>query len=546
MDQATIAPSVEPPSQNTYACFAEADEDSAPADGTPHKVNNEFGHSRAMSTNNDTTHDDGTSQPLIDKVMLTGADIPPDDNAVDGTMIFDALAEHDRVLTLAITNVIDREDITENVHPPAATNPATSTINATLPEPMMVSMMLLLQTMQSTSQAILARLDNMDSTIAANKLQQGWLCTAINAKADSSEIACLDKRLGDLADNVASTVRDEINASLGLKIYKASATILDLKANLQHLTKKFSTADATTTTCIDDHITSTQTRFEEVILQIDAHLDKLAKPPPAQTADVSTTGPPDTTIDVTVDADNAGEVTVAVDTDYDGHTNLPPSSSPATPATALTPITLRKAMEPSGVLGANFVYDMPAAPGGSAGTYTLPTGHFGSGLGGPSALSCSKYRHTHSNDLNDTAANARAAHAAGHQRLIAMGPLLNPYQTPSRTTQIDTAQDDNDRGPRPSLPCVDGLILLPHTQQERAKGVNWYNIEILANPHYHCKESGVPTLTIGYLERCGYNKLSSDNVVGSLNKISPPTIVFRKPDTTPVAIPMAPRLIASY
>jgi hypothetical protein len=41
----------------------------------------------------------------------------------------------------------------------------------------------------------------------------------------------------------------------------------------------------------------------------------------------------------------------------------------------------------------------------------------------------------------------------------------------------------------------------------------------LANPHYHGKESGVPTLTIGYLERCGYNKLSSDNVVRSLSEI---------------------------
>jgi hypothetical protein len=136
---------------------------------------------------------------------------------------------------------------------------------------------------------------------------------------------------------------------------------------------------------------------------------------------------------VTVDADNAGEVTVAADTDYDGRTNLPLSSSPAMPATALTPVTLRKAMEPSGVLGASFIYDMPAARGGSAGMYTLPTGHFGSSLGGPSAPICSEYRHAHSDDLNDTAANAPAAHAAGHQQRIAMGPPPNPYQTPSRT-----------------------------------------------------------------------------------------------------------------
>jgi hypothetical protein len=102
MDQATIAPSVEPPLQNIYACFAEADKDSALADGTTHAVDDGFGLSQATSTNNDTTHDDSNSQPLINKVTLTGADIPPYDNAADGTMIFDALADHDRVLTLAI------------------------------------------------------------------------------------------------------------------------------------------------------------------------------------------------------------------------------------------------------------------------------------------------------------------------------------------------------------------------------------------------------------------------------------------------------------
>jgi hypothetical protein len=54
----------------------------------------------------------------------------------------------------------------------------------------------------------------------------------------------------------------------------------------------------------------------------------------------------------------------------------PSSSSPAMPVTASTPVTLHKAMEPSGVLGESFVYNTPVAPGDSAGTYTLPTGHF--------------------------------------------------------------------------------------------------------------------------------------------------------------------------
>ena len=43
MDQATVAPSVESPLQNIYVYFAEADEDSAPADGTTHAVDDGFG-----------------------------------------------------------------------------------------------------------------------------------------------------------------------------------------------------------------------------------------------------------------------------------------------------------------------------------------------------------------------------------------------------------------------------------------------------------------------------------------------------------------------
>jgi hypothetical protein len=101
---------------------------------------------------------------------------------------------------------------------------------------------------------------------------------------------------------------------------------------------------------------------------------------------------------------------------------------------------------------------------------------------------------------------------------MAMGPLPNPYQTPSQTPRINTARDDDKCGPCPLLPCVGGPILLPCAQQECTKGVNWYDIKNLANPHYRGKESGVPTLTIGYLEQCGYNKLSLDNVVGSLNE----------------------------
>jgi hypothetical protein len=67
--------------------------------------------------------------------------------------------------------------------------PALTSTNAA-PAPTMASMMLMLHTMQNTmqttNQAILTRLNTINS---ANKLQHGRLRAAINAKADSTEIA---------------------------------------------------------------------------------------------------------------------------------------------------------------------------------------------------------------------------------------------------------------------------------------------------------------------------------------------------------------------
>ncbi len=92
----------------------------------------------------------------------------------------------------------------------------------------MASMMLLFQT---TSQAILALLDTMDSKVNDHNTQQTQLRAAINAKADSSEIARLDRHMEDMAATVATTVRDGFDATLGLTINKALDSILDLKAN---------------------------------------------------------------------------------------------------------------------------------------------------------------------------------------------------------------------------------------------------------------------------------------------------------------------------
>jgi hypothetical protein len=98
-----------------------------------------------------------------------------------------------------------------------------------------------------------------------------------------------------------------------------------------------------------------------------------------------------------------------------------------------------------------------------------------------------------------------------------MGPPSNPY-TPSRPPppRVDTDQDDT-AGPCPSSPCLGGPILSPRAQQERTKGINRFDIELIASPHYHGKTIGVPDLTPGFLEKCGYNMISSDNVVMCYN-----------------------------
>ena len=49
--------------------------------------------------------------------------------------------------------------------------------------------------------------------------------------------------------------------------------------------------------------------------------------------------------------------------------------------------------------------------------------------------------------------------------------------------------------------------------------MNRFDLEALAHPLYHGYADGTRTLTFGFLENCGYNMLSSDDVVGSLNEI---------------------------
>jgi hypothetical protein len=149
------------------------------------------------------------------------------------------------------------------------------------------------------------------------------------------------------------------------------------------------------------------------------------------------------------------------------------------------------------------------------GPYTLPTGHFGSGLGGPSTPIQSVFRPAR---RDTTAENAHVAHMtgpAGCQQRLAMGPPADPY-TPSRPPPqppqitpplINPTYDDEMHG-RPSSPGIGGPILLPRAHQDRTRGVNRFDIEALAHPLYHGKADGVPNLTEGFLANCGYNMLS--------------------------------------
>ena len=71
----------------------------------------------------------------------------------------------------------------------------------------------------------------------------------------------------------------------------------------------------------------------------------------------------------------------------------------------------------------------------------------------------------------------------------------------------------------PLSPCTGGKLLTPWENQDRTKGVNRFDIEGLAYQPYHGKTHCVDPLTMGFLANCGFNLVSSDDVVGSLNVI---------------------------
>jgi hypothetical protein len=154
---ATVAPTVDPHSQNAFEDLAQTDDEScAVADGILLATDEKIGPS---------AWEDGDSQPLLDGFTQ------PDDPSADDANVADV--------------VILNNDGT-------SAEPALTSTNAA-PAPRMALMMLMLHTMQNTmqttNQAILTRLNTINF---ANKLQHDCLRAAINAKADSTKIARLD------------------------------------------------------------------------------------------------------------------------------------------------------------------------------------------------------------------------------------------------------------------------------------------------------------------------------------------------------------------
>ncbi len=70
--------------------------------------------------------------------------------------------------------------------------------------------------------------------------------------------------MGTMAATLALTVRDGIEpelTSLSSAVTKASAAIIDLKPNLQHITKKLQSAESATQSCLDDLRLTYDSRF---------------------------------------------------------------------------------------------------------------------------------------------------------------------------------------------------------------------------------------------------------------------------------------------
>ena len=325
----------------------------------------------------------------------------------------------------------------------------------------------------------------MDDT---SNRRHGQLCTAINSKADSTEISRLDHQL----EVMVHTIRDDVNNTIGGQLTSATSSIVDLKANLLHVTKthtahleRLENMLVSQHACLDSYSTTYDDRFAA----LKQRLSTPTKPPHTTVVDPSLRGcnssPSQFPSTVFPGGPGPDSANVADDVvDFVG--TIPPPRAPHRPVHNNSPqATSRRSIDPNGVLPDNS-------------TFTLPSGHFGSGLGGPTVNIATTPR-------DEQGANVHAAHMAGpagaHFRAEASNtpsrPVTRlPHITPPPSTPPTYAADPT--VVRPSSPCTGGKLLTPREHQERTKGVNRFDINGLAHPPYHGKTHGIDPLTMGF------------------------------------------------
>jgi hypothetical protein len=345
-------------------------------------------------------------------------------------------------------------------------------------------------------------------------------------RTTASHVTRIDTRLDAFGDQI-----DHMRATMNKTVDKLG----DVQSKLCHHVKKFNDADLSISTRMDNFVEATNNRFDGFATRLVSLVsDNTPRSMGRRNVDVRGSvghdaGDDDIGAAVVLDMDDLdtddafprdgateqdtqkkGVHQVRTHNVDDGITQHPPQTTPPP----------RRNADPTGLVLPEDVY-------------TLPTGHFGSGLGGPSSTTRLGVLHrdtgTSARQDNTTASNARAAHMAGPAGRFAetkptRPPPINPYtpvRPPAAPTitppRVDTSYDDssevnagtNNGGP----------ILSPRAQADRIRGLNRFDLEAMAHPQYHGYADGTRVLTFGFLENCGYNMLASDDVVGSLNEL---------------------------
>ena len=460
-----------------------------------------------------TAREDGASQPLLDESM------PVDEVAIIAvqmlppapTTIETILNDHDLAVSAALADVttspgpalsqpnrnVEDSDDNDSDNDDFAGSP--TTLNATL-------------------QSILRYIKKNDRAVTTL------------TRTTTSEVARIDSRLDAIGERIDL---------LATGLNKTTDKLGDLGSKVGHHVRSYGAADESITTRMDSFIEATHNRFEELNQRFCSRgLTSTGDGPGLRSSrsddngtvtvidvDDGTTPSPSSGPDCGRGTDEHGQSTFnGTGTAMDG-TTLDHSPAPGA--------STRRNAEPTGLVLPEDVY-------------TLPSGHFGSGLRGPSAATritargfnddatTSDYHQKPSTvcdttATNTTASNARAAHMAGPAGRVAgltpaRSPPVNPY-TPSRTLaaptitppRVETTYTDD--FPADMAPNNGGPILSPRAQEDRTRGRNRFDLAAMANPPYHGNADGTRQLTFGFLENCGYNTLTSDDIVGSLNEI---------------------------